>query len=455
MKIARLLLGTLLLLAVATPLVSTYILRRYVDKERIVLATEKNINARVQLDEIALILFAWPPSLRLSGLKIGPRDSYAGTPIATRPPLQQALVQIETAHLEFALEGLFSGLFLPSSLRIIGVEVHDSISPQQGSALGQLFQQAPEKVAVIKPETSRALPPPPAEKRSKAARLALQEISLERAHFRITNQSADSRFDADISDLSLAFTEIDIDPDNLMAHNRLHVRLAAKVVVDGMAQIGGRMQPVRFADMTLHGDGAVAPVDPATRIWSPAADLNLVIDRGSSIGGNMTIGEAAGSNLDKLMKYGLDISAIRIGGTLAQDAVAAVNFRDQAIRFRSDTQFALPDYEYTIKRDSWMDFAKDQQGLLTRLSCGDALKQSVVNGVASRGLGQAVSKLIVEGLSDSRGRLSFDLTVTGSLSHPEVKPDLQIKLESLLGGDIEDKAKGLIDTFKGLKELFK
>ena len=48
-----------------------------------------------------------------------------------------------------------------------------------------------------------------------------------------------------------------------------------------------------------------------------------------------------------------------------------------------------------------------------------------------------------------------DLTITGSLSHPEVKPDLQVKLESLLGNDIEDKAKDLINTFKGLKGLFK
>ncbi len=61
----------------------------------------------------------------------------------------------------------------------------------------------------------------------------------------------------------------------------------------------------------------------------------------------------------------------------------------------------------------------------------------------------------MEGLSDSRGRLTFDLTITGSLSHPEVKPDLQVKLESLLGNDIEDKAKDLINTFKGLKGLFK
>lgn len=500
MKFARILLillGLVILLAVATPLAGAWWLRRYVNKERLVLETEKNINARVELDDVSLTLFSWPPSLRLSGIKIAPRDQYAGTPVEARPMLKQAPVQVEMAYVELVPEGLFHRHFFPRVLRLIKVDVNESIGPQ-GSSLEALFQPPPEKLALMQqeevpraiplqttppvagdPGVPRAIPlpappavavdpgaPPPSiaaplldvpeePKHGRAERLALQEISIEQAHFRITNQDAESKFDADISDFSLSLSEIDIDPDDLMAHNRLHVRLAAKIVVDGMAKVGGQMRQVQFANMTLHGEGEVNPVDPTTMSWSPAADLNLVIDRGSAIGGNVTIGEAAGSNLDKLMKYGIDISAIRIGGTLAQDVAAAVHYRDQAIRFRSDTQFALPDYEYTIKRESWIDFAKDQQGLLTRLSCGDALKQSVVNGIASRGLGQTVSKVVVEGLSDSRGRLSFDLTVTGSLSHPEVKPDIQIKLESLLGGDIEDKAKGLINTFKGLKGLFK
>ena len=169
----------------------------------------------------------------------------------------------------------------------------------------------------------------------------------------------------------------------------------------------------------------------------------------------MTLGETAGPNLDKLMKYGIDLSAIRIGGTLAQDVHAHILYRSQTMTFQDDTQFVLPDYDYTIKRSSWLDFAKDQQGLLTRLSCGDALKQSLMQGIASRGINRALSQLVVEALSDSRGRLSFNLTVTGSLSHPEVKPDIQVKLENLLGNDFEEKAKGLLNSFKGLKGLFK
>ena len=484
MKITRIiliLLGLGLLVAIAAPLGGVWWLRQYVNKERLTLETEKNINARVHLDDVTLSIFSWPPSLRLSGIQIGPRDQYAGTAIAARPPMQHPPIKIEMAYLELVPQGLWQRQFLPRVLRFIGVDVSENISPQEGSSLQKLFQPPPEKLAQLQAEVPQAIPvqtappvaavpapaapppalttppvaPPVAEPQPTATRLSLQEISIEQAHFHIINQGVDSQFNADISDFNLAFTDIDIDPENLMAHNRLHVRLGAKVVVDGIAQIGGQARQVRFADMTLHGDGEVNPVEPATRMWSPAADLNLLIDKGSSIGGNMTIGETAGAHLDKLMKYGLDISAIRIGGTLAQNVNAHILYRAQSMRFLDDTQFVLPDYEYTIKRDSWMDFAKDQQGLLTRLSCGDALKQSLMQGIASRGINRTLSQLAVDALSDSRGRLTFDLTITGSLSHPEVKPDIQVKLEKLLGNDIEKKAKDLINTFKGLKGLFK
>lgn len=483
------LLGLLVLLAVAAPLAGAYILRRYVNKELIVLETEKNINARVHLDDVTLTIFAWPPSLRLAGVKIGPRDQYAGTPLAARPPMKNAPVQIDMAYAELVPEALMSRQFFPRVLRIVGIEVHERISPQDGSALEKLFQPPPDKLAALQAAAGvpRAIPvqtPPPvaaepiapgpvalvppapaatpaampvetSDEGSRAGRVILQEISIEQGHFVITNEGTDSRFNADISDFTLVLTGIDIDPADIANHNKVHARLSAKAVVDGAAQIGGRMQEVKFADMKLHGEGDVNPVDPATMRWSPAAMLNLVIDRGSSIGGHMTIGDAAGQNLDKLMKYGVDLSAIRIGGVLAQDVNVSVLFGNESIRFLGDTLFALPDYEFTIKKDSWIDLAKDQQGLLTRLSCGDALKEQIVRGVASRGLGDTISRMVVGAFSDDRGRVAFDLSITGSLSHPQVKPDIQNRLEGLLGGDIEDKAKGLINNFKELKGLFK
>jgi hypothetical protein len=478
MKIVRLLLillGLLLLLAVATPLVGAYMLRRYVDKGFLVQQIEENINARVHIDDVTLTLFTWPPSLRISGFKVAPRDEYVGRPLAERPPLADAPLKVDMAYAELVPGALLQKNFLPRVIRFIGVDVQESVSPDKGSALEKLFvRPGAAAVATTDSAVPQAIPvqpappvvanePPPAlpvqgeaaPQSSQPTRFALQEISIEQGRFRVTNQSADARFDGEISDFNLFITEIDIDPADLGGHNHLKVRLGAKAVLDGVAQIGGRMQQVRFADMRVNGEGNVNPIDPATMSWSPAAMLKLVIDRVSILGGHMTIGDAAGDQLEKLMKYGIDLRGIRIGGPLSQDLAVNVLARNQQITFLDNANLVLPDYAVTVKRDSWINFAKDDQGLSTRLYCGPALKEQVVRGVAARGLGDTISRMIVDGFSDDQGRLSFDLTITGTLSHPQVKPDIQRRLEGLLGGDLEEKAKGLIDTFKGLKGLFK
>lgn len=488
-RVLLILLGLFVLALACTPLLGTYLLRRYVDKEFLVLQTERSINARVSLDDVNLTLFAWPPSLRLSGIKIAPRDAFAGRPLAERPPLADAPVNIEVAYAELMAEELWHRRFMPKIIRFIGVDVRESINPRDGSSLEKLFLPPEASLVVADAEVPRAIPYQPgrplpeplpesvpvpraqavpappagagseqpnmpeapvgeaaAAKSNKATRFALREISIEQGRFRITNERADARFDGEMSEFSLSITDIDIDPDHLERHNNLVANFSTHVVLDGVAQINGQMQTVRFADMRLKGAGNVNPVDPRTMTWSPAAALKLVIAKGSTVGGHMTIGDAAGNNLDKLMKYGVDLRGIRVGGELAEDLALNILSRDQGIKFLEDAHLALPDYEFTIKRDSWMDFAKDDQGLLTRLYCGEALKEQIVRGIASRGLGETISRMVVNGMSDDRGRISFDLTITGTLSHPEVKPDIQLKVESLLGNDIESKAKKLLEN---------
>lgn len=497
-KLIRLLIvlfGLLVLGGAATPLVGAWWLRSYVNKERIVLETEKNISARVQLDDVVFTLFAWPPTLRLNGLKIAPPDQYVGTPVEARPPLRHAPVEIETAYLELEPDGLWRRELYPRILRITGVEVQETLSPA-GSSLEKLFQKPGDPMLAgadfvpqaATPQAPPGQPPVPGQRyypagdsppqppagtptvvqetvepvvetvphveveqgQSRAARLALQEVSIQQAHFKITNMEADSRFEADLSDFNLQLTNIDIDPEHIEQHNRLNVTLSSKVTLDGVAQVGGATQNVRFADFKMRAEGEVNPVNPASLQYAPAASLTLTVDRSSVLGGHMTIGDAAGQHLEKLEKYGVDLRAIPIGGPLTEDWKATVLFRDQELKFLADTHMAFPDYQITVKRDSWMNFARDSQGMLTRLYCGPALKEQIARGVSARGLGDTISRMVVDGLSDDQGRISFDLTISGPLSRPEVKPDIQLRMESLLGKDVETKAEKVGGFLKGL-----
>ena len=138
MKLSRLLfilLGLFVLLAVATPLVGAWVLRRYVHKEFLILQAEKNINARVHLDDVTLTLFTWPPSLRLSGLKVAARDEFAGRPLAERPPLGEVPLKIDMAYAELVPEALMHRHFFPRVIRLIGLDVNETVSPGAGSDL--------------------------------------------------------------------------------------------------------------------------------------------------------------------------------------------------------------------------------------------------------------------------------------------------------------------------------
>lgn len=492
LRLLIILFGLFVLCAAATPLVGAWWLRSYVNKERIVLETEKNISARVQLDDVVFTLFAWPPTLRLNGLKIAPPDQYVGTPVEARPTLKHAPVEIEAAYLELDPDGLWRRQLYPRILRITGVEVQETLSPA-GSSLEKLFQPPGDPMLAAVPQAILVAPPPgqppvPGQRyyavdgsqlpagqtaptvvqetvepvveavphveveqgQSRAARLALQEVSIQQAHFKITNMEADSRFEADLSDFNLQLTNIDIDPEHIEQHNRVNVSLSSKVTLDGVAQVGGATKNVRFADFQMRAQGEVNPVNPASLQYAPAAALTVTVGRGSLLGGHMTIGDAAGRHLEKLEKYGVDLRAIPIGGPLTEDWVATVLFRDQELKFQTDTHMAFPDFQITVKRDSWMNFAQDSQGMLTRLYCGPALKEQIVRGVSARGLGDTISRMVVDGLSDDQGRISFDLTITGPLSHPEVKPDIQLRVESLLGKDVETKAEKVGGFLKGL-----
>lgn len=485
-------LALLVLGVIAAPFVGAWLLRRYVEKDFLVEQIEKNINARVHIDEVTLTLFSWPPSLRISGFKVAERDEHVGRPLSERPELTNAPLNVEMAYAELVPEDLLHGRFSTKVIRIIGLDATEIVSAESGGSLERLFQPPPEKRASMQSAAQgdavpRAIPVEPVpptqadgslpEPRTYAMseepapralsvqatsaapvgsqRVPLREISIEQSRLRMRNEGAGSRFDGEITDFNLHITEIDIDPADPAGHNHLKVRLSAKAVLDGMAELGGQMRQVRFADMALQGEGDVNPIDPATLAWNPAATLNLAVAKGSVLGGHMTLGDAAGGDIDKLLKYGVDLRGIRVGGPLQQDLAVKALLRNRQMTFLDDTHLVMPEYQVTIKRDSWFDFAKDDQGLLARLYLGGALKEQVVRGVAARGLGQSVSRMIVDAFSDNSGRLAFDLTIAGSLSHPQVKPDIQVKLEQLLGGDLEQKARGLIDSLKGLKSLFK
>lgn len=494
MKLALKILGVLILLALAAPIGLAMWLQSYVSAEHLVKVTEENCNCRAHLDSTSLSLFSWPPTLRLNGIKLAPRDEHVGKPLSQRPPMPPAAVRIDLAYAELLSNDILDGRLTPNLLRFSGIEVFETLDPKDGSSLEKLFQPpggrpvasadaapAPPSPSLPPPPVPGAprtydlngsapppVPPPPAAPAvampvevEKPERIPLREIHLEQATFHITNKAVAAQIDAEIRDFDLHLTDIDVDPEDLALHNRIHALLKAKVTVKGMAQVNGQMQPVQFADVSLHGEGDVKPLEPQTMLWKPASNLAITFESGSVIGGHMTLNDVAGDHLEKLLKNGIDLRSVRLGGPLAEDAVATIGYDREMIAFQQPTRIVMPDFELNIQQGGWISPAQDSQQMPMRVVFGPAIREPLIQGIAAKGLGDTITRTIVSMISDDRGNPYVDIIITGSLSHPQVEFKIVNKLDNFTGGAVgrllgnPEEAKELLNDLKSLRNLFK
>lgn len=484
MKLVLRILAVLFLLALATPLVLAMWLQSYVSPDYLVKVTEERCNCRAHLDSSSLTLFSWPPTLRLNGIKIAPRDEHVGKPLAQRPPLTAAPVQVELAYAELLSNDILDRRITPNLIRFVGIEVEETLDPATGSTLEKLFQppagapvvaaaeEVPRAVPVaeaapaggtrtypVDPAAPAAVETPPATAPAAAGaprkpeRIPLKEIRLEKARFHITNKAVASQIDAEIRDLDLHMDQIDVDPEDITHHNRIHARLTTKISVKGTAQINGRMQPVQFADVRLRGEGEIVPLEPTALLWKPAATLAIVFERGSTIGGHMTLGDAAGDKLNELASHGIDLSRVRLGGELTEDATANIFYDREALFFKSPARIAMPDFEFTVKQDAWINTTRDMQYMPLRIVFGPAIREPLVRGIADKGLGDTITRSILSIISDDRGNPFVDIVLTGSLSKPDPQLEMITKVEKLIkGSGIKEllKDEGVGNLLKGL-----
>lgn len=462
MKKLLIVLGALVLLTAAGfGAVSWWIMQK-LGPEVWVEQAEAHWNCRAHIDDAALSLFPQPAKLMFKGVRLARRDAEVAKPLAQRAPLadDSSVVLIPELVLEVKLEDLLKRRLFIERLRILAPVVREVQDPETGSSLEALFQspetasaaaQAPDAKRETAPPPAAALPtatgtePRPAGAREPAASsggfaYAVQQASLERGSLDITSGTTRVQ----IQDLDLRLSGIDIDPADLAGHNRMRAELKSRILVTGMARIGGSKRPAELARLALSGDGEIRPLDPKTGRWRPTTDLRLTLAKESVLAGHLTIGDAAGKDLRKLQQYGIDLAPVRIGGPLMQDALVSGQFRNDRFTIRQPALFVFPDYEVALEPKSWIEAARDRHEIDLRLSCGPALQTRLTEGIAKAGLGESMARGVSKALADERGRMTFDIESAGALSNPKVEPKTDRVLKNLLRGE------GLGDLLQGL-----
>lgn len=450
-------------------------LGKSLSKESLVSQMEKAWNCRAQIDDVKLVLAASPARLEITGCRIWLRDEEVGKPLGQRVAREPGPISIGTAVLEVKLEDLISKRLNVQQLTLSDVSVREDVDKEGNSSLGQIFEKptatkmaasataptaAPEVVAT--PESApptEAQPAPEMAPMQEAETVAptvqapelgfairVDRASLQRAMFFINNRKNTTT--TTLTDLSFSISEIDIDPADLAHHNSLKLLLDTQCVVRDHVTIAGEHKPVNLAELRLHGEGRVRPLDPATGLWSAATDLQVSLLKDSMLGGYMKLGDLDSKDLKKLDDYGLDLREISLGGALLEDAHIRVHFENDSIELMEDSKFVMVDYELAMGKGTWLTPPEDQHEFNLRISAGPKLQEQITGGLVKFGLGAEQAGSLIKGLSDEKGRFYIDFVSSGKLSKPKVKPDTQRLLNRLIQG----AGAGLLDgLLKGLK----
>lgn len=412
---------------------------------------EKNTNCRVHVDDTQLSLFSKPARLTFQGVKIGPRDGEEGKPLAQRKPMAAATAPIAIPEivLEVKLDDLMNRRLFIEQCRIISPVVIEGQDAQGKSSLESLFKKprtSEKDVAQpveqpLAPVTAAESPDKEIVRTKDGLSFAVSNASIENGSLTIQSSSHST---VQLQDLNFNISGIDIDPTDLANHNRITAKLSSHIIVNGQARIGGVKRPAQLADLKLSGDSVITPINPATGEWRPHSVLKLTLEKGSVIAGHITMGDAAGKEMKKLLEYGIDLAPVTVGGPLLEPAIVNGTFVNNTFALTADARFVFPEYEVALERKSYVNAAVDKHEIELRLSCGKELQSRLQSGVSKAKLGESITRGIIKALSDDRGRMTFDIESEGKLSDPEIKPKLDRILKNLMRGE------GLNDLLQGL-----
>ncbi|MDZ4288099.1 MAG: hypothetical protein U0984_09075 [Prosthecobacter sp.] len=453
--------------------VSWYVMRK-LGPDFWVALIENDTNCRAHVDSARISLFTQPATLKLTGVRIAPRDAEMAKPFVDRLPLTDSAsaIVIPQVALEVKLEDLLNRRLQIQHLHILQPVVKETQDAQGHSSLERLFTPNAPAVAALPPPVpppglqqpypnvpkavpigqaapAYAGPEPPAQEPStedpSAFTVAVESANIEQGHFTIVSRETT----VNILNLDVTVTGIDSHPVLTDRQIPTQITLAGEINVNGLARIGGVKRPAELAHLLLSGAGDVIPIDPRTGAWNPTTRLRLTLAKGSVLGGHVTMGDSAGKEMRKLQEYGIDLTPVPIGGPLLQDTVVEGIFANNQFTLGVITRFVFPEYELVIEPNSWINSSKDQHLMRLHLSCGAALQQRLQNGIAQAKLGDSIARAITQALSDERGRMTFDIVSSGALSNPEVKPSIDRILNNLLRGQ------GLGDLLQGLLKKIK
>ena len=464
----------LILLLVIAAFVLNAVIGSFLTRDAIAKRIESEKNCRVLLGEVDASLLGG--TVVIHDLVLVQRDEHAsaGTPLDERPApgLDQTGIRVKRLALNANLGDLLKKRLTVNELTVEGLDLSFLINrkgEKDSTTLEPMFDppelvegkpnpdyEAKKKRRELAKERRKLAPDDP-----KAAELAeeikgfnigevplpatMKKLQIKDAVVNIKLKRDKTRIKLD--NLQLSLDDLDVDPENLAAHN------SAQLSMDGNLTVTDRDRETVYANLALGGKGKIAPFDAETGFLNPDLVTEITLKEGSEIF-SLPLVERLTKALDKLKKAGLDVSDLESTLTVQEDAAVMLGFKDSALRAAGPLAINLNGHDLVMGEGSWLHTGSNEHEITGELTFSEKISGSAfgrANDFLSKSVGLDPS--MVTQISDmlfspvtKENRLYVPFLSTGDFGRPKVRPRVELMdLSDILKGEAKDNALNLLD----------
>ncbi len=434
----------------------------FIDNNLIVQQVESNINARVELKKVRIGLFSLLPSLSCEDVALAPRDTFAssGKHLDDRPALRSPLISIEKIDFKASLLPLLAKRFVLQRFLINKPEIQMILYENGKNNLSPIFAVPPivngkanpvfEKTQ--KDVSDKKTPRPktddtPFSVHDLPISAQINRMGLTHARVEMRVQKTNQRFQ--ISDLDLIIGSIDIDPNDLINHNRAAIQFDTNVMISGQDNS-------TQAKLKLASSGNIEPFDPKSGFINPGIVYRIRLKQESFISSLIALDQLKES-LSALSRIGLNMEKLTQKAELSKDTETGIAYKNGRISFVHDLSFPTQHYDLYIRKNSWANIINIQHGfnghlVLSKEASASALAdvdqfiEKQAAALAEKKVAIDTNKIrdqLLDGLVKD-GRIFLGFTSKGNMRKPVIKltvtpPSLEAVLKDTLKDTVQDK----------------
>ncbi len=361
------------------------ILNIYLTKDRVVQLIEQHINARVEIKDISVPLWATFSGITLQRLKVGYRDRQVKKEPSKRKPMGKPIVGFEEFNFKVAVLKLFTSLgknFELKTLLFTKPEAHVILYAKGGTNLDSLFSSPPsedqkseknQKIQKEKKKTKKSpqKPSEPFSIKSIDTVIKVGKIGIERGNFSVNLQKFGNTLK--LHNVDAYVDDILIDPKDLYNKNRVRFKFSLSALFDENNKGKGA---VRSFVINFKINGRVQPFDPKTGKVTQRARLKVGLLSGTKFTG-LALLKKTKDEVKLLKKAGINLAFLKDKIELNKDAIVDISFHSGIITFKSSPRIDTNDYLIRLKEGSRMSIKTMNHNFITDLVLNEKVTQKI------------------------------------------------------------------------------